>query len=306
MFEYNVSMWIPLSCAYFDASLNNLEISRPDAIRASSWGFRRGDGGPHLSRSLMLEDMRWAIHATEGTAGSLADFREAILTENCLGKRTQSARSSAFGRLRQLYGLDTQLPLFDVFRKLYLHDGTEPHARANLCLMLATARDPLLRASVLPVLGTTVGNEVDREKVRYALTPLCPDDSSAQRATGNVLSSWTAAGHLKGRGQKTRVAAPINKESVAFGLYLGFATGMSGPRLFETPWMALVGRQTDTVRLLDLAEEAHRVRLLTMCRSGGIMAIHFADDWPKQPLGEATGVESLNKQAQAPAPAPSP
>lgn len=271
--------WVPLvDC---ERTLEQLDSASPGA--AAAWGFRTGDSGPHSSRSLMLDDMEWAMSEFAEANVTAEDFHSAIVDENCLMKRTYGARKSAYKALRRIYGLDTSLPLFAVMRKLYRQPDASVETKASLCLMLAAARDPLLRASFYPVQGTGIGEAVSRQEIGDFVAFQYRDDRAADRIAVNVLRTWTVAGHLDAADRKTRTAAPVSRESVAYGLYLGYASGYRGQRLFESPWMATLGLDRgfgDVPRWIELAEDAHRVSMLTMRRTADIIDVRFPDDWP--------------------------
>ncbi|TIS70683.1 MAG: hypothetical protein E5W94_33990, partial [Mesorhizobium sp.] len=86
-----------------------------------------------------------------------SDFRAKILEENVLGKATASGRESVFRNLSSLYGLSTVPPLTKVFFRLA---SLDVGSQALFALMIALARDPLLRASAGTVIPAQVGAPV--------------------------------------------------------------------------------------------------------------------------------------------------
>ena len=117
----------------------------PDALAA---GFKFGTNGPHSSRTLMADDLA-ALLARTPPEAAMADYRRVVVDENLLNKKTESTRRETFRRLRELYALDAGTPVFRVLREYWSHD---PAGRPLLALLVALARDPLLRisASVMP------------------------------------------------------------------------------------------------------------------------------------------------------------
>ncbi len=81
-----------------------------------------------------------------------ADYHEAILDRNVLGKKTNSTRKESLRRLRELYALDEEMPIFGLLRKLHAIDAA---SLPLLAIQVAWARDPLLRATTRPVLDAS-------------------------------------------------------------------------------------------------------------------------------------------------------
>ena len=52
-----------------------------------------------------------------------ADYREAILQRNVLGKTTDSTRQKSLRHLRKLYALDEATPIFGFLRRLHAADA---------------------------------------------------------------------------------------------------------------------------------------------------------------------------------------
>ena len=107
------------------------------------FGFKFGKNGTHSSRTMMLAELKMLFSATPVSA-SLKQYQNDIITYNCLNKSTESTRKLTYRHLKDLYSLDTKLPLFRVFRQLW---DIEPEAQAILALQLVDARDPLFRMS---------------------------------------------------------------------------------------------------------------------------------------------------------------
>ena len=64
----------------------------------SKLGFRFGLNGPHAARTMMLDDLRLLLAHTPATA-SRAEYAEAIIGANVLGKATKKARELALRHL---------------------------------------------------------------------------------------------------------------------------------------------------------------------------------------------------------------
>ena len=119
-------------------------------------GFRWGQKGTHTSRTIMLDELRAVLaHCQPGATRD--DYLSAINEDNCLGKRTAATRKLSSQRLSELYALDPEVPLFKVMRRFWHADKD---GRPVLALLLALARDPLLRISAPPVLRMRPGEEL--------------------------------------------------------------------------------------------------------------------------------------------------
>lgn len=201
------------------------------------------------------------------------EYVTAIIDRNCLGKRTESVRRSSNQRLSELYSLHPQVPLFRVFRELWYMDSA---GRPLLAFLLALARDPLLRSTAQPVLKLVEGEEFVRLPLEQALreaTGARLNDSILTKVMRNSASSWTQSGHLEGRVRKVRRRVSPTPFSTAYALFLGYATGLRGEKLFSTPWTRIL--DSDYHDLLALAYDAHRIGLLDLRQAGGIVAVSF-------------------------------
>ena len=251
----------------FEAGIAGLADSQ-----AAVWGFRSGDRGTHTSRTIMLDELSLLLDAAPGEA-THNDYALAVIEDNCLGKRTAANRRLSFQRLTELYGLNARLVLFRVLRDLW---GRHETSRPLLALLLALARDPLLRATATVVIRTPFGHEFARQAMKDALSDAVDErlnESTLDKVVRNASSSWTQSGHLRGRGRKTRRRVQPTPAAAAYALLLGFAVGCRGRILFETPWAAILDAGPD--ELIDLAIDAKRLGLLDLKQSGSIMDVSF-------------------------------
>ncbi len=238
-------------------------------------GFRFGSNGPHAARTMMLGDLRVLFSRVPANA-ERADYNQAVLTENILGKPTKKSRELALRHLTTLYGLNTQLPLFRALRRLWSMDVA---AQPVLALTAALARDPLLRGTQAFILAKTPGAQVTREDLEQCLATDHPDrfsSASLKSFAQNVNGSWTAAGFLHGHSRKTRSIPIVMPVNVAFCLFLGHLEGFSGQRLFTTPWMNLL--PGSPVELEAMANSASHRGLLVFLNAGGVKEVRFPDD----------------------------
>ena len=239
---------------------------------ASLWGFRSGERGTHTSRTIMLDELSQLLDAVPGEA-SRRDYAQAVTEGNCLGKRTAATRKLSLQRLTELYGLDARLLLFRVFKGLW---GRHEASRPLLALLLALARDPLLRATARAVVATPFGHELGRQAMKDALSGIVEgrlNDATLDKVVRNASSSWTQSGHLRGRGRKIRQRVAATPAAVAYALLTGFALGRRGRLLFETPWAEVLDAPPG--ELVEVAVDARRLGLIDLKQSGRMIDVSF-------------------------------
>lgn len=221
----------------------------------------------------MLAELRAVLGSCRPDA-SRDDYLAAIQDDNCLGKRTAATRKMSSQRLSELYALDPDVPLFRVLRRCWYADRD---GQAILALLLALARDPLLQASAPPVLRMQPGEELARQQLTDALQRAAGrrlSPSTLDKVVRNVASSWTQAGHLRGRGRKVRQTVTPTAASTAFALLLGYLAGKRGTALFESIWAQVLDAPAD--KLMALARDARRLGFLNMSQLGGVIEVRFA------------------------------
>jgi len=236
-------------------------------------GFRFGQKGTHTSRTIMLDELSELLSSCPKDA-TREVYAAAIVEHNCLGKRTVSNRKLSRQRLNELYGLDPVIPLFRVMRHLWYAGG---NGRALLALLVAIARDPLLRATVPTILRMRPGEELARQQLTDALSQAVGDrlsDRTLDKVVRNVASSWTKSGHLKGGGRKVRRHVLASPTAMTFALFLGYVTGVRGEALFRTLWAKVLDASAS--QLINLTNEAKRLGLLDVSQAGGIIEISFS------------------------------
>lgn len=240
--------------------------------QALVWGFRSGERGTHTSRTIMFDELSHLLDAVPGEA-SREDYATAIMEGNCLGKRTVATRKLSLQRLIELYSLDARVALFRVLRDLW---GRRETSRPLLALLLALARDPLLRATAGAVVRTPVGHEFARQTMKDALVEAVSDrlnEATLDKVIRNASSSWTQSGHLQGRSRKIRQRIEVTPVATTYALLLGFAVGRRGRLLFDTPWAVILDASPH--ELIDSAVDAKRLGLLDIKQFGTIIDVSF-------------------------------
>jgi hypothetical protein len=238
----------------------------------SRLGFRSGARGTHTSRTIMLADLETLLTAVPKGAKN-TEYRQAITTDNALGKKTVATRRLSGQRLSELYGLDAGVPLFRLLRFFWTHDK---EGRPILAFLCATARDPLLRTTATTVLTASVGDIVSKESLAEAVQTEAPgrfNSSTLDKIARNAASSWTQAGHLQGHRIKRRTRPKATAATVAYALVLGYLTGSSGQLLLNTFWTRILDLRAD--RLKALAAEASTRGWITYRQSGSVIEVRF-------------------------------
>lgn len=216
-----------------------------------------------LCRTIMLPELRLLLAAVPPDAQPAA-YREAIIAQNVLLKPTLDSRKDTYRYLRDRYGLDPRLPLFRALRDLW---DADPAAQSLLAMLLASARDPVLRATADTVLPLAPGEPVTAPMLANAIASAFPGrfrEATLAVMGRLVAASWTQSGHLAGRAPKRRVRVTCRPVAVAFALLVGHLGDARGDGLFATPW----------VRLLDAPPHLLREQAMDAARLGWIEYRH--------------------------------
>jgi len=242
----------------------------PPRERVSLAGLRFGHRGTHTSRTIMLAELADLLAAAPADCVR-EEYGKAIVDENALGKQTISARRLTNQRLGELYGLDPRLPIFRVLRRLW---SVDPAGRPLLAMLVALARDPLLRSTAPNVLALPVGAELVRgtflDALRHAVGARL-NDAVLDKVARNSASSWSQSGHLKGRVRKVRQRVTPTPGALAMALWLGTCEGLAGKALLESRWAHVLDRTGS--ELLPLALEAKQQGLIHARAGGGVVEI---------------------------------
>lgn len=219
--------------------------------------FRSGARGTHSSRTAMIAELAAFLDA-----GGDDDPRDLIVEHNVLGKPTASGRASAFQRLRELYLLNPKSAAFRLLRALWRIDRT---ALPQLALLLALARDPLLRLSAPTILSMRAGEQLSRVNLVEAIQKGSAgrlNEAVADKVARNAASTWTQVGHLEGRTFKTRRKLTPALVSGLYGLWLAKRAGFAGADLFSSGWMSALDLTPATARgLAERGRAAGHIQL---------------------------------------------
>jgi hypothetical protein len=236
------------------------------------FGLKFSAGGAHISRTMMLAELGALLTSVPLGSGA-AEYREAILQRNVLGKTTDSTRRESLRRLRELYAPDGATPIFGLLRKLLAID---PVSLPLLAIQVAWARDPLLRATTPPIIDASEGERVETASLAQAFEAAFPNQYSAlsrDQTARHAASSWTQSGHLAGRTRKTRQRIKPTAVAVAMSLFLGDTAGYHGAAVFSNPWCRLLDLDPDRAKAMGM--EAHRAGLLNLRAVGEVVEMSF-------------------------------
>jgi len=204
---------------------------------------------------------------------SAAEYADAVVNENVLGRATLAGRKRVLRHLRELYVLDSSAAAFRALRDLW---PLEADAQRLLAGLLAFSRDELLRASFTSLREVPGGVRVGAAELAAAVAMAFPDrfsDATLAKIGRNTAASWTQTGHLVGRTSKTRTSAGARSVSVAYALLLGHLDGARGSMLLGSQWISLLDLGSD--ELAALIDEASRQGLLNRRSAGGVLEITF-------------------------------
>ena len=211
---------------------------------------------------------------------------EAIVGDNLLGKPSIRAREAALYCLRQLYGVGGNDPIWRVLRGLWNRD---PGGRPLLALLIALARDPMLRDGAPAVLDASPGERVRWPAIATTFEVANPGrlgEKMAKSLAQNAASSWTQAGFLKGAVRKERVRTSLTPTVAALAALLASLCGFGGQRLLECRWLTVLDRPNED-RLAHL-RQAEGLGLVRVRSAGDVLEIEV-----RRPMAEVLGVPEL-------------
>jgi hypothetical protein len=244
------------------------QITQTDRLCMAGAHF--GPRGTHTSRTMMLAELTDLLSSTPSDLAR-ASFKNAVITENVLGKSTGSNRRLTMQRLSELYGLDAHIPLFTTLHRLW---NLDPNGRPVIALLCSLARDPLLRSTAPYVLSMNVGEEVMHNEYLDSIRAHVDtrlNDSILDKVRRNSSSTWTQSGHLVGRVRKRRQAVSPSFGAMSLALWLGWLEGRVAEDLLGSFWM----RVFDAPRhvLIETVLRCKQAGLVTASIGGGVVQI---------------------------------
>lgn len=245
------------------------------------FGFKLSGGGTHQSKTMMLSEIEALIPYINET-----NLKELIIEFNILSKDTLSARRLTFRHLNTLYGLSDTSPISNAFKALIRQDR---QGLALHCLLMAIARDPLLRDSASTITSAFPGDPVQWPVIAKSLESQHPSRFTVKMVKSlsqNCASTWTQSGHLEGAYRKIRRRVTPTAANVAFATLLATVCGFGGPALLGSPWLQILDLSTD--RALDMLRQAEAQGMARVRSAGEVIEISV-----RQPLQKTLGVCGL-------------
>ena len=240
---------------------------------ATQYGLRTKPGGAHVSKTMMLPDVR-LLFAASTPDTDFAELRRLVLEDNVLLKATVANRKEVLSRLSDLYGLRLELLIYRSLRILWQAGEQEQPLLAVLC---ALARDTILQSTAEPVLAQAIGAVVAPATLAAAIEAAFPDRYSIKTKLSmsqNAGSSWTQAGHLVGKVPKVRTRVEAGPAATAYALLLGHLCGARGIGLFDTEWVRVLDATPGGMD--SLAFEASKRGWIDYRRIGNVVEIGFS------------------------------
>jgi hypothetical protein len=257
--------------------------AQADELRLSAFGFRLKGGGAHQSKTMMLEELETLLVSGHTKADAL---KFAAIEENALGKSTGNSRRLTFRHMTSLYGLIEQPPLTMALFKLWHSD---PEGHRLQALLVALARDPLLRETAKVVLNQPVGQVLERPLFEEALLAAHPSRFSEKMVRSmaqNCAASWTQSGHLQGYAKKIRRRVVPTPPTVALAALLATVSGFGGPAILSSGWMKTLDLSVD--QALDYLRRAEAIGLARVRSAGDVTEILV-----RQAMASTLGVREL-------------
>ncbi len=237
------------------------------------FGFSTTQTGGHMARSMMLTEIT-NLFGSLPVEATLADYREAVLEKNSLGKPTFSSREKSFRHLKQLYSLDSARTLFRLLRRLAAEDAASLPLLAMTC---AFCRDAQLRHSFALIDALEPGEVLSRRRMEEHLEAGFPGRfSPVMKVTlaQHVNTTWTAAGHLMGRIRKVRTLPTPHWTATVYALLAGYLLGLRGEILLRSGFARLI--TTDPTQVTEHLVAASTRGWLRFRQAGGVVDIDFS------------------------------
>jgi hypothetical protein len=253
----------------------------PDA--AAAFGMRWTGGGAHQSKTMMFDELDLLLATGFRTPTELA---YAAIEDNVLGKNTKNSRRLTYRHMVSLYGLNTQPPLTRALMGLWRED---PEGRRLNCMLVALARDPLLRVTAPVLKKVQIGGQLHRQEIEatfHATYPNRMSEKMVRSLAQNCNASWTQSGHLEGRAKKIRRRVSPTPSNTAMAALIATACGFGGPSILSSIWLQILDLTPD--QALDHLRRAEGRGLAKVRAAGDVTEILV-----RQSMATTLGVPDL-------------
>ncbi len=238
-------------------------------------GFDLARSGVHNARTIMAEELGLLLRAVPATTATLDDFKQAVLVDNCLGRKTYASRAGTLRHLKALYSLDYSFPLFRGLRYFWVRANGN---QSLVLLLCALTRDVFLRQVLPTVLETPIGELHPRERTEQAIVERCTGTLSVitlNSTAKNINSSFTQAGHFRGRSRKVRAKVSPTPATTACAVYLAYLAGCRGLGLLDNIFVSAFDAVPS--ELSSCLEQAARRGYMSMSRLGDVLEVSFPE-----------------------------
>lgn len=260
-----------------------MEVPQLRVETLNQFGFRQERSGPHLARTMMLNELKLLFSFVDQLDAEKDLYLRSIIKDNCLNKRSDRTRNLTARHLVNLYGLDPRDTLFRCFRYFWQRDE---EGQALLALLIAIARDAILKSSIPFIQSYAIGQRVTREALEDYIDNLETgrfSPATLKSTAQNINSSWTQSGHLRGKFKKIRSAAKATPGTAAFALLLGYLSGVRGESLYQTEYAKILDCSME--ESIELSAEASRKGWIVQKRLGAIIEVLFPNLLSNEEMG---------------------
>ncbi len=247
-------------------------LSDRETEKLEEFGFCFDEGGTHLARTMMLDDLA-EVFSVCGDDVTKDSVLRVVDEENCLGKPSVKARRLAARHLIKLYGFENDLAIYRAMSYLWARDE---EGRPQLALLTAYARDAVLRESAPFIFALKDGEPYVRENLEEFMDTLHPGRFSPamlKSLAQNLAGTWTQSGHLLGRNKKTRQCKEPTPGVISMALLLSYLTGSRGALTFESEYMKLLDCSVPTA--IELAKTASQRGWMDIKHIGEVIEVAF-------------------------------
>lgn len=250
-----------------------MNLADTDNTRSlNQFGFCFGEGGTHLARTMMLEDVTRVFEHC-GDALTRDDVLEAVAEENCLGKPSKKSRALAARHLLRLYGFDQKEAVFRAMTFLWDRD---PESRPQLAFLNAYSRDPMVRLGTPFLFDLEDGEKYDRLLLEKFIESVSSERFSAATKTAlaqRLAGTWTQSGHLEGKSKKLRRHVGAHPGSVVMALLLSYLSGHRGMLTFESEYVKLL--DCSPTSAIEIAKIAAQRGWMDIKHIGSVVEVAF-------------------------------
>ncbi len=237
------------------------------------FGFTDKKGSVLTKRTMMYNELVTVLDYVCDIETGVEDFKNAIIDDNCTGKRSGATRNYTYSYLKNLYGLDPSVLIFRALRYFWQRDIK---ARPLLAFLCAFSRDSILKETFPFVQKQPIATTVTKDACKVFIQQTFQGrfgENMTDSLVRNLMATWKQASYLEGFKKKVRTQPELTAGGVSYALFLGFLQGISGEVLFETKYCKLMDYHKSL--LIEKASEASRKGWIVLKRIGNVIEVLF-------------------------------